>query len=746
MEIAIRLKAGKPKLWLKRNAEDQPHQLCDQYLDPKTVPSVLREIPEMFDDVPDEGLQELIQPFIVEPFKDDVGSYLDMKKFLNSISKPVADKITVGTPVSLTVEPPNGTERAPVDICCVIDVSGSMGTEATIQSTSGSTERHGLSLLDIAKHGLRTVIKTLGAADRLSLVLFNHESQVVFTLLEMDDAGQTFAMEKLNDVRAGGGTHIWNGLLAGLRTLKDDTKIGSIGHIMLLTDGQTMQRDDVMRNLKEYQEQNEGLPGTISTFGFGYSIDSDLICQIADVGDGTYSFIPDAGFVGTVFVKTLSNLLVTIGREMTLSLDVDDCDLVDIMGQYKYPKPAANIYSISMGTLQYEQSRSLVFVVNAHDDAEATLAASVSISTGSGRKEIPGVEFKLSKCENEMVEPELLRCRYIDTVTQCLKQTSADMDEGLAQAQKAMAALADEIQRSPAADQKEIQALLQDVKGQSLEAVSKKEWFQKWGIHYLPSIMFAHRAQQSNNFKDPSVQFYGGTVFNDMVDRADDVFNSLPAPEPSVRRPVYSGATAYSAPAPVSMAAYNDRYGVCIDASSLAKLADTGRLTPVGELRQGDVVIAPEGAVARVVCVIRTVCAAGKASLAELSGGARVTPFHPICWKGEWRFPADVADVQERECQAVCSIILHGAPALLVGFASIHEQAGNSEDVPAVACVALGHGLEEGAAKHPYFGTQRVLEDLECAPGYKNGMVEVQSGNILRDANTGLVCSFNFQQ
>ena len=46
-----------------------------------------------------------------------------------------------------------GTSRAPSDICCVVDVSGSMGSLATIQNAAGETEAHGLTLLDIVKHG-----------------------------------------------------------------------------------------------------------------------------------------------------------------------------------------------------------------------------------------------------------------------------------------------------------------------------------------------------------------------------------------------------------------------------------------------------------------------------------------------------------------------------------------------------------------------------------------------------------------
>ncbi len=41
-------------------------------------------------------------------------------------------------------------------------------------------------------------------------------------------------------------------------------------------------------------------------------------------GGGIYSFIPDSGFVGTVFVHALANTLVTVASQCTLKLEVGD--------------------------------------------------------------------------------------------------------------------------------------------------------------------------------------------------------------------------------------------------------------------------------------------------------------------------------------------------------------------------------------------------------------------------------------
>jgi len=45
----------------------------------------------------------------------------------------------------------------------------------------------------------------------------------------------------------------------------------------------------------------------INTFGFGYSMDSLLLNKLSLEGNGFYTYIPDSGLVGTVFVNAIAN-------------------------------------------------------------------------------------------------------------------------------------------------------------------------------------------------------------------------------------------------------------------------------------------------------------------------------------------------------------------------------------------------------------------------------------------------------
>lgn len=70
-----------------------------------------------------------------------------------SITGREADNI-----IKLSINTPLGKQRVPNDIVCIIDISGSMATEAAIKNKDGNKERHGLSYLDILKHGVKTII------------------------------------------------------------------------------------------------------------------------------------------------------------------------------------------------------------------------------------------------------------------------------------------------------------------------------------------------------------------------------------------------------------------------------------------------------------------------------------------------------------------------------------------------------------------------------------------------------------
>jgi hypothetical protein len=73
---------------------------------------------------------------------------------------------------------------------------------------------------------------------------------------------------------------------------------------------------------------------------------------------------------------------------------------------------------------------------------------------------------------------------------------------------------------------------------------------------------------------------------------------------------------------------------------------------------------------------------------------------------------------------------------------SILLEGGESLDVGGVECVALGHGLKDAVAQHEYYGSERVVQDLEVLPGFETGRLAFRHGCIERGAD-GRVAGFS---
>jgi len=434
---------------------------------------------------------------------------------------------------------------------------------------SGNAESHGLSLLDVAKHGVRTIVKALNANDRLAVVAFNNQASDVFPLTAMNEAGQKMAEKELDGLQSGGGTNIWDGLVAGLNALRAVPANNRFAHVMLLTDGESQNREAILPNLEAYKQQHEGLPGTINTFGFGYQLDSKLLVNMANAGSGAYSFIPDAGFVGTCFVNMMSQLLVTMAKGVFLTVEKpENAVLLDpqVHGTWQ-AEDMKDFWNIGVGTLQYGQSKDIVMRFKLKKASTEVFAAARYEDVSRKQVDIQGVTAQVGGPVDEAamlgVEEQWCRSRYVEVLVHVITQaeTSRSQDQTRQGLQKVMD-LAEEVKSSPAIFLDTTKTLLEDIQGQSSEALSRHEWYWRWGLHYLPSVVFAHKLQICNNFKDPGVQHYGGDLFRSIRDEADDIFCKLPAPKPTARtyaRTSMSSSYAGGAVrAPINMAAYND--------------------------------------------------------------------------------------------------------------------------------------------------------------------------------------------
>lgn len=601
--------------------------------------------------------------------------------------------------VRVQVPDDDSKRHMPASIICVIDESYSMDGAATTQEDQEGNS--GLSLLDIVKHATKTVIESLGPEDKLAIVTYADSADTRFPFMKMTRDNKTKATKVVECFNTRGSTNLWGGLVQAMELASKETLATDV---FLLTDGlpNIHPPRGELETLQRYKEKQTPWNCRVSTFGFGYSLDSTLLNEIAIKGDGQYFFIPDSSFVGTVFINAASFVLSTALDASTVSFEFDGAGMIQGYGSQSETEGR----SFPLASLSYGQT--FDFLIH-HDIGNERCSIASSLYPND-------------------IKTVRLRTRLVALIRFAEKRFSDNIPEALALAQEDVRNLIDEFNvvidccgSNDSEGRSILEAMKEDLTGQITEAYSHDNWHSKWGKHYLLSLARAHELQRCTNFKDPGLQVYATRKFSLIRDMAEDVFCKIPPPKPSRRinkrnyRPV------------ASMSSYYNAAAGCL-AKGEVRMAD-GRYVDVSLVAPGDVLQVHSGLVS-VRCVVTTQCEKGVQDLVELEGGVLVTPWHPVREKGtnEWVFPATLAPIKRYYCDIVYNFVL---------------EEGISVPIGPFEAITLAHGVvDDPVAKHEYFGSNTVIRDLSQMIGWNQGRVHLGIKPGKRDPESGLITSF----
>ncbi|MEL6157999.1 MAG: VWA domain-containing protein [Cyanobacteria bacterium J06623_5] len=198
-----------------------------------------------------------------------------------------ADQPSSQRQLSVSVSASGEGSQAPLNLCFVLDRSGSMlGTP-----------------LETVKQAALRIIDRLTERDRISIVAFDHKAEVLVSNQLATDIASI--KTKVNGLRAGGGTSIDDGLKAGIGQLAAG-KEDHVSQLLLLTDGEN-EHGDNDRALKLAQVAS-GYGLTVSTLGFGDHWNQDVLEQIADEGGGSLSYIEHSEAAIAIFGRLFSRM------------------------------------------------------------------------------------------------------------------------------------------------------------------------------------------------------------------------------------------------------------------------------------------------------------------------------------------------------------------------------------------------------------------------------------------------------
>jgi hypothetical protein len=515
----------------------------------------------------------------------------------------------------------------------------------------------------------------------------------------MDDNGRAKLKTLLTTVNADASTNIDDAIrtmmsIANRPEMKDRAIFGA-----LLTDGEETVIPSPSGTVKALSRLSMKNPWILSTFGFGYQLNSILLTQLAEMplsGGGSFGFIPDLTMIGTVFINWVANAMVTGTRDAVIHYAVNGGSQV----------------GIHTGPLAIGQPR----------DYLVHIPAGASVKVFAGGAEVVPVDSASS-------EYPLALTMYIATMEQVIAMSEAGRTDG------AFVPLSRVVQRFADSMDPRVKALLLDIESadpsEGQIGMAPRYW-ERWGGHYMRSYRRAQQIQRRLNFKDPGCLIYGGdeaSLFGQCVAKGEELFMTLDPPQPTGSSRGY-GSSSSAAPAydPAYLSAYlrtnsqAAQSGGCFHGENNVLMAN-GSFKQIQAIIPGDVVWTIEGPAS---VIARVTIGHGSATSVMMSkvGDCFLTPYHPYMEGAvTWVYGADTVGQQACPVGTVYNLLLDKGHVINIGGAT--------------ACT-LAHGLKGPVIEHPFFGTQAVVEDLKkCSgwsvglPVYKNLQVRRENGVIV---------------
>jgi Ca-activated chloride channel family protein len=197
------------------------------------------------------------------------------------------------------------SERAPTTLVFLADVSGSMDAPDK---------------LPLVREALHMLVNQLREDDSVALVTYAGETRIALPVTHAASKAQVHAA--IDTLRSGGGTNMGSGMELAYREATKGLGGGRTARVIVLSDG------DANIGHTGFREILDGVKGYVSegvmmsTVGLGTGNYNDhLMEQLADAGNGNYSYIDSLRTAERVFVDNLNGNLETIAQDVKIQVE-----------------------------------------------------------------------------------------------------------------------------------------------------------------------------------------------------------------------------------------------------------------------------------------------------------------------------------------------------------------------------------------------------------------------------------------
>jgi len=196
-------------------------------------------------------------------------------------------------------------ERSDVVLTFVIDVSGSMEME---------------NRLELVKESLELLVEQLRPTDEIGIVVYGSNARVVLSHTPVAEG--RIILKAIRGLRPEGATNAEAGLVKGYRLASRAFNPEAVNRVILCSDGVAnvgkTGPDSILAQIREYADEDIYL----TTIGVGMGNYNDVLMeQLADSGDGFYTYVDDIKEAERVFVHDLSSSLQVIARDAKVQVE-----------------------------------------------------------------------------------------------------------------------------------------------------------------------------------------------------------------------------------------------------------------------------------------------------------------------------------------------------------------------------------------------------------------------------------------
>jgi Ca-activated chloride channel homolog len=196
------------------------------------------------------------------------------------------------------------SERRPLNITFVIDVSGSMAREDRF---------------DLVRTSIKTLVGQLDVDDRVGMVAYGSEAFEVLYPVSGDQTGEIF--EAVDRLRVGGSTYAEAGIRLGYEMANRQYVNGHNNVILLCSDGVANVGETSPEAIMEEVQRFARRGITLSTFGYGMGNYNDVLLeQLATKGNGRYAYINTNDDIQTALVADFVGNLQVLARDVKVQV------------------------------------------------------------------------------------------------------------------------------------------------------------------------------------------------------------------------------------------------------------------------------------------------------------------------------------------------------------------------------------------------------------------------------------------